>query len=106
MGRNDRVSFHRRARTASRAMVFLTLLSFSAVPTADGAEPPTLVFLGDRDYPPVAYLDDEGTARGMDVDLAKAVAARMKRPVRIDLTDWNQAQARVLQGEADGLLGL
>jgi PAS domain S-box-containing protein len=42
----------------------------------------------------------------MDVDLAKALAARTKRDVRIELTDWNLAQERVLNGEADGLLGM
>src|SRR5215468_9858707 len=69
------------------------------------AEAPPMVFLGDQDYPPVAYLDG-GVAKGMDVDLATAVAAALKREVRIELMDWDLAQQKVLQGEADGLLGL
>ena len=48
---------------------------------AAGAEQTPLVFLGDKDYPPVAYLED-GIAKGMDVDLAKALARPMKRESR------------------------
>jgi PAS domain S-box-containing protein len=70
-----------------------------------GAEQLPLVFLGDKDYPPVAYLED-GIAKGMDVDLAKALAAPIRREIRIELMDWNLAQEKVLKGEADGLLGL
>jgi len=72
---------------------------------AAGAQQTPLVFLGDKDYPPVAYLED-GIAKGMDVDLAKALAAPMQREIRVELMDWNLAQEKVLKGEADGLLGL
>ncbi len=43
---------------------------------------------------------------GMDVDLAKALAAPMQREIRVELMDWNLAQEKVLKGEADGLLGM
>src|ERR1051325_6881708 len=75
---------------------------------ADGvrcADLPPLLFLGDKDYPPVAYLED-GMAKGMDVDLAKALATSMRRKIRVELMDWNFAQEKALRGEADGLLGL
>lgn len=72
---------------------------------AFGAAPAPLVLLGDKDYPPLAYLE-EGVAKGMDVDLARALAGPMQREVRIELVNWSAAQERVLKGEADGLLGL
>ena len=78
----------------------LALVLRPGICDALGAEPPPLVFLGDKDYPPVAYLEN-GIAKGMDVDLAKALAAPMKREVRVELMDWNLAQEKVLKGEGD-----
>src|SRR5262245_44192364 len=73
--------------------------------SALGAELNLLVFLADKDYPPMTYLED-GVAKGMDVDLCKALGARMKRDVRIELVDWNLAQEKVLKGEGDALTGM
>ena len=88
-------------RMVGALLVFL----FCGILWVSGAEKQALLFLGDKDYPPVAYLED-GTAKGMVVDLAKALAAPMKREIRIELMDWDLAQEKVLKGEADGLLGL
>src|SRR6185503_754244 len=69
------------------------------------SQPAPLVFLADKDYPPMTYLEGD-TAKGMDVDFGKALAARMKREIRIELTDWNLAQEKVSNGGADALLGM
>lgn len=95
---------------SSGCLTFQTLaasliLLFLANLEASGAERGPLLFLGDKDYPPVAYLED-GVAKGMDVELARALAGPLKREIRIELMDWNLAQEKVLNGEADGLLGL
>ncbi len=82
-------------------MAFLSL----AILGLPAAEKPALLFLGDKDYPPVAYLED-GTPKGMDVELVKALLDPMKRQIRIELMDWDLAQKKVLNGEADGLIGL
>jgi len=101
--------FQRLGQTALSRWVgiFLVINSFISVglERASGAGEAPLVFLGDKDYPPVAYLE-EGVPKGMDVDLAKALGEVMKREVRIELMDWNLAQEKVLKSEADGLLGL
>jgi PAS domain S-box-containing protein len=96
-----------RPQSLSIRAVLLTLAAVcsSLLHAASAAERAPLIFLGDKDYPPVAYLE-EGVAKGMDVDLAKALATPMKREIRVELMDWNLAQERVLKGEADGLLGL
>jgi|GEM_PF-1662763 len=90
------------ARLAACLSLFWPLTASAAPATAS---PPPLLFLGDKDYPPVAYLDN-GVARGMDVDLANALGAPLHRPVRVELMDWNLAQQKVLNGQADGLIGL
>lgn len=96
-----------RSSVAILGAAILTLVAFpSACPTeAADASPPPLRFVGDKDYPPVAYLE-EGAAKGMDVDLARALGGPMNREVRIELMDWTLAQQKILSGEADGLLGL
>gem|GEM_PF-547664 len=49
------------------------------------------------------YLKD-GKPTGIVVDLARAMAQRMRHPVEIRLMDWSEAQQRVLNGQADALL--
>ncbi len=67
------------------------------------SEQKPLLFVGDKDYPPLVYLD-EGVAKGVQVDLAKALAKQMGRTIQIELMDWPLAQEKVLRGEVDGLL--
>ena len=66
---------------------------------------PPLVLLGDTDYPPLSYLDG-GVPKGIDVDIARALGRELGRDVRIELMDWDVAQATVLRGDADGLLSM
>jgi PAS domain S-box-containing protein len=65
-----------------------------------------LLFLADKDYPPLSYIDDAGRAAGVDVDMAKALAPVLRREVRVELMDWAVAQREVLEGRADGLLSM
>ena len=67
------------------------------------AESKPLLILGDKNYPPLTYLDNQQPA-GMAVDVAKALAGPMNRKIRIELMDWNLAQQKVLNGEADAVL--
>src|SRR5215212_3153411 len=95
----------RRRNQPVRALLLAALFfgSFGLCPAA-GADLKPITFLGDKDYPPIAYLED-GVAKGMDVDLARALGQRLQREVRIELMDWNLAQEKISRGEADGLLG-
>jgi PAS domain S-box-containing protein len=85
--------------------VILTVLFWQGISKSSAAETRPLLFLGDRDYPPICYLD-QGVAKGLDVDLASALAKHITRPIRVELMDWEVAQKKVLTGEADGLLGM
>ena len=76
-----------------------------ARPATDATPPPPLRLLGDKDYPPLTYLES-GVAKGLDVDIARAVGARLGRDVRIELMEWSEAQQQVLRGDADGLLSM
>jgi PAS domain S-box-containing protein len=88
-------------------LLLLTFVGSCSIPrhaVAAGSQPP-LRLVGDRDYPPITYLES-GVAKGVDVDIATAIARRIGRELRIDLMGWDEAQAIVLRGEADGLLAM
>jgi PAS domain S-box-containing protein len=91
-------------RTPSALFVAIAFLAIALAPLkADDIKP--LLFVGDKDYPPLTYLDNQQPA-GMAVDVVKALAGPMKRPIRIELMDWNLAQQKVLNGEADAVIEL
>jgi len=64
-----------------------------------------LVFLADEDYPPLSYVED-GAVTGIDVEIARSLSRVLGRDVRVEATDWQTAQERVLRGEGDGLLSM
>jgi len=70
---------------------------------ADAAEP--IRVAGDRDYPPISYLED-GVPKGFDVDVIRALAKAMGREVTIELMPWDAAQKRVQDGDAELLIGM
>ncbi|WP_158284207.1 transporter substrate-binding domain-containing protein [Azospirillum sp. TSO22-1] len=78
------------------AIVPPTLASFAAL----AAEP--LIFYGDDNTPPYEFLD-QGKPRGLNVDLLRAIGARLGRPVEIRLTTWTEAQTKVLEGTGHAL---
>ena len=61
------------------------------------------LFLGNEALPPILFLQD-GLPTGLVVDLARAAARRMHRPVEIRLLNWALAQQQVQQGRAEALL--
>jgi diguanylate cyclase (GGDEF)-like protein len=63
----------------------------------------TLVLLGNENLAPIVY-DDNGIAKGVAVDIAKAMGDRIGYEVQVVTVNWEQAQKMVLNGEADGLL--
>lgn len=70
---------------------------------ADASSDDRLIFLGNRNIPPVVYLD-EGIPSGVVVDLVRAVSRHIPKPVEIRAVDWTEAQRQVLEGKADALI--
>jgi len=62
-----------------------------------------ILLLGNESLPPMSFVKG-GKPHGIVVDIAKALAAHMHRPVEVRLMDWTEAQQRVLEGQADALL--
>lgn len=78
--------------------VFLALLPFWAGPS-DGA----MLFIGNERLRPLLFSQN-GEARGLIVDIARAMANRAGLDIEIEVIDWAQAQRMLQKGEADGLL--
>lgn len=78
--------------------VFLTLS-----PSWAGPSDRNLLFLGNQRLPPLLFSKN-GEARGLIVDIARAMADRAGLNIEVEVLEWPEAQAKVLHGEADGLL--
>jgi len=61
----------------------------------------SLVYSGDRDFPPYEYLDAQGRPQGFNVELVRALARELRVPVEIHLSAWKDVVARLDAGEAD-----
>jgi ABC-type amino acid transport substrate-binding protein len=59
-------------------------------------------FAGDRDFPPVEYLEKD-VPKGLNVDLLRELSKAMGRKIDIRLMPWEEAQQKVLSGEIDAI---
>jgi len=74
-----------------------------ARPADSGIAQRPALFLGNDALPPISFMKD-GRPSGVVVDLARAIAQRMHRPVEIRLMNWASAQQLVQTGGADALM--
>jgi len=51
----------------------------------------TLVLLGNENLAPIVY-DDNGTAKGVAVDIAKAIGEKIGCDIKVNAMNWEQAQ--------------
>ena len=62
--------------------------------------------LGDKNFPPYEFLNEDCQIDGFLVDLMFSLSNETGRMFDIQLKDWTQAQEEVLLGEADFLMGM
>src|SRR5690625_7101067 len=63
----------------------------------------TLTLLGNESLSPIVY-NDNGTAKGVAVDIAKAIGDSVVYDIHVILVNGEKAQLMLLNGDADGLL--
>lgn len=68
----------------------------------NNTENPPIRFVGDKDYPPVEWLED-GQPRGIFTSFLAEYSKALNRTIEYDLMDWKRAQREVLAGRADVL---
>ncbi len=74
--------------------------------TPDNTYEHTLYAVTDKDYRPFSYIRDDGSYAGMDVELIAEVANRLHLNLELELMDWDDAQERLKNGEADVILNM
>jgi signal transduction histidine kinase len=69
----------------------------------------TLLFLGDRDFAPYSYYENDIPA-GFSVDLMKVLSSTVysfsSKNIKIQLLPWEECLEKMRKGEADGLIGI
>ena len=87
-------------------MTSLLAVGATARPRSTGAATPAaglpLIVHADRSLPPFSFLES-GQPSGAHVDLCKALAQELIRPLDMRLGDWAESQAAVLRGDGDVL---
>jgi PAS domain S-box-containing protein len=68
---------------------------------AAAAEPARLHVITDDNYPPYLFRNDDGAVTGYLVDYWKLWEQKTGVPVTLTATHWQEAQKRVLAGDAD-----
>lgn len=66
----------------------------------------TLVIVGDKDYDPYSFLDEDGQPSGYDIEFAYALANALGYNVEIELMSWAECKRAVEEGRADMITGL
>lgn len=83
-------------------VILYTLLACGRAAGSQVEQEP-LIFLVNANIVPIAY-EENGIAKGVVVDIAKALGEKLDRPIEVIAMEWPEAQAKVLSGEADALL--
>lgn len=63
----------------------------------------TLLYGGDRDFPPFEYLDDEGRPQGFQIELLAALAREAGLDMQARLDDWPRIEADFRAGRLDAI---
>lgn len=84
-------------------VIILFLLTQSYINSKDDSSLGTILFLGNKNIAPIVYEED-GIARGIAVDIVRALEDKIGYRIEVDALDWVEAQNKVLAGEADALI--
>ncbi len=66
----------------------------------------TLNVVTDMNYEPFSYVLEDGSYSGLDVELIAEVANRLNMNLNLKLMNWTDAQAELLNGNADLILNM
>ena len=80
--------------------VFLSLSILLQPAVVNGEKP--LIIAGDANFAPVEYIKDS-KIKGFNIEIWQELSKAMGRPIEIQLMLWEDAQQKVLNGEADAL---
>jgi diguanylate cyclase (GGDEF)-like protein/PAS domain S-box-containing protein len=93
--------FPRNSRSRSRDAILLLLASVAWAQPATSPKRPRLIYVGDAYFPPFEYKDEEGRARGFNVELVTLAAEDSGYEVEFRLGSWAEAVQSLNEGRAD-----
>lgn len=73
--------------------------------TASDTESLPVIKIGSDNYPPYNYLNEDGVATGIDVELANEAFSRMGYQVEMVYIDWQEKKNLVENGDIDCIWG-
>ena len=92
------------AQAALVLALFLAIVLQSLTPDRERAFPTGAIRIGvDASYPPFA-LDDDGTLRGLDIDLAAAIGREIGLPMQLRNIGFYSLYDALISGEVDALV--
>jgi len=91
----------RMALTIAALILSLPFMAAQARGLADIKASGTLMVSNSGAYPPFSFVDKEGNVKGFDVDIAKAIAAKMGLTAKVTTTPWNGIIAALVAGKFD-----
>ncbi len=79
-------------------LIFTTLAASSSIDT--------LRVMGDSNYPPYEYLNENNYPTGFNVDIMRAVADALNLKIHIELDLWHKVRSEIEAGNIDILMGM
>lgn len=61
----------------------------------------TIIYVGDKGYPPYEFIDKNGNASGLNVDLINEIGKVLNKKVIVKLMNWTDARREIENGTAD-----
>ena len=86
-----------------KSILFIILLLLIAF---DCAIARSLVFGGDRDYPPYEFIDENGNLSGFNIDLVRSIERITGLEISIELDDWNKIVQKLKDGKIAAIMGM
>lgn len=65
-----------------------------------------ITVVGETDYPPYSFLDDNGAPSGFQTELIQAVGRVMGMNIKIAITPWAEARKALEEGRIDAISGM
>lgn len=90
--------------TANDALVTVPRFLPPASGTADTVRPLSIRFVTSDDFPPFNFLDGSGRLTGFNVELARAICARLQVPCTIQVRAFPMLVDAVARNEADAVI--
>lgn len=97
---------HKKTLTLLFVVFFLMNSTIALAKDTSHLSSTPLRIVGDNNYPPYEYLDTNGTYKGFNVDIIRAIAIELGLDIDLVSTSWESAMAMLEAGQVDAIQGM